>query len=726
MILLSVTSCLSGILIIYFCLLFYQDYRKELIRTEQNQLLTMARTVGKSLANYMEEELHSLDLYFSALESGFGTSDSQDIRLAASYFLEQKGSLYDGMAYYDPDGRLIFKVGDIDCPASLAGDFSSTHDTAVLGKQLSGHGWYQMFLSRGFQWDQSSCRILYAMNLNTIYEQIVAPVQIGKGGYSIVKDSELTIIMHHAPDQIGIDAVYDRSILYPHLDLKDLFAWISMQQTQPEGCGVINSYVWDDPGLSSEKRIVAYTTVQIPGEKWIVNSTIPFQELDQPLTNMVVRLAAISTLFLFFIIVFVYFMTKILTEEASQRREIAYLKKINEGMELLRRKDEDLQRYHRMQAVGQMSSHIAHELNNYLTPVMIYGEILQSDSTISPQNQELISGIIHSVDQAADLSRRLLDFSHKDNLGTMTEQDLTQETALAAQVVRHMAPKQVKVQVILPDRCLTTYGNKGMMGHLLLNLCNNAFHAMEDNKKERILTIRLEHVEKNDIDCDMAVLSVSDTGCGIPKEALDKIFEPFYTTKRSGRGTGLGLSVVRNIMDSVNGQVRIHSEPGTGTTFYLSFPLVTPSEDTVSDRTGNFHKLIIVDDDPAVRKSLTLMLRSTSVQAECFDHPAAVLSLLEEDKDCCDIILTDYAMPSLNGLELAQMIRKINPRIYLVLMSGSDISQLEYGIKNGTVDRFIPKTSLAEELIPLLEAPQSAKGGIQPLKISTSRYSGPA
>lgn len=703
---LGIIGCLSGALILYFCLFFYRGYRSELIRTEQDELLTMARTVGKSLVNYMEEELHSLDLYLAALESRSHASGSQDIRKAASYFLEQKGSLYDGMACYGPDGSLLFKEGDMDCPSFYDKEAFPPHDTIICGKQLSSHGWYQMFLSRRFLWNGSSYRLLYAMNLNQIYQQIVAPVQIGKGGYSIVKDSDLTIIMHHAPDQIGIDAVYDRSLLYPQLDLKDLFSWISMQQTQPEGCSVINSYVWDDPGLSPEKRIVAYTTIQIPGEKWIVNSTLPFKELDQPLTNMVVRLAAMSALFLLFLIAFVYFMTKSLTETASQQREIAYLKKINEGMDLLRRKDEDLQRYHRMQAVGQMSSHIAHELNNYLTPVMIYGEILQGDCSISPQNQELISGIINSVDQAADLSRRLLDFSRKDNLGTMTEQDLTQETALAAQVVSRMAPKQVTVRLLLPDFPLTVYGNKGMMGHLLVNLCNNAFHAMEDNKKASVLTIRLERVQNQDPDTDMAVLSVSDTGCGIPKEAMDKIFEPFYTTKRSGKGTGLGLSVVQNIMDSVNGKVSIESEPGTGTTFSLSFPLITPSADSSYGRAGDFSRLIVVDDDPAVLKSLTMMLRSVSVQVECFDHPAAVLSLLEEDKDCCDILLTDYAMPSLNGLELAQMVRRINPRIYLVLMSGSDASQLEYGIKNGIVDRFIPKTALSKELIPLLENPQ--------------------
>ena len=700
---LSLLGCLSAASVIYFSLFFYHDYRRELIRTEEEQLLTMARTVGKSLVHYLEQEMESMDLYFSSLESGTAVSDFQDLRQAASFFLEQKDDLYDGMVCCDSRGQVLFQEGETAFDPSF---LSSQPKTAICGKKLSDRGWYEMFLSRSFLWNGLSYHITYVMNLNNIYEQIVAPVQIGEGGYSIVKDSSLDIIMHHAPDQIGIDAVYDRSRLYPHLDMEDLFSWISMQQTQPEGYSVINSYIWDDPRLPPQKRIIAYTTIQIPGEEWIVNSTLPFQELDQPLTSMLVRLGAMTALFLVFLTVFVYAMTKSLMRADNQRKEISYLKKINEGLDLLRRKDEEIQRYHRMQAIGQMSSHIAHEFNNYLTPVMIYGEILENDSTISPQNQELIHGIISSVNQASDLSRKLLDFSRQDSLGTLTEQDLTEETALAAQVVRRMAPEHVTVRVLLPDTRLMVCGNKGMMSHLLLNLCNNAFHAMEDVPGESVLTIRLESVREKDgdEDVDRAVLSVSDTGCGIPREVMDKIFEPFYTTKRSGRGTGLGLSVVQNIMNSVNGQVRIESQAGVGTTFFLTFPLITPaSEIPSSEDSRGFRRILIVDDDPAILKSLSMMLQSCSVEAEYCDHPAAALSLLEKDKDCCDILLTDYAMPSLDGLELARMVRRINPRIYLVLMSGSDVSQFEYGIRNKLVDDFIPKCELAQKLLPLLE-----------------------
>lgn len=300
----------------------------------------------------------------------------------------------------------------------------------------------------------------------------------------------------HAPSQIGIDAAYDRNVRYPQLNLQDLFEWVTMQQNQPEGSRIIHSYVWDDPKLAPEKRIVAYTTIHVSGEEWIVNSTLPYEELNEPLSRMVRRLCGMSALFLLLLTAFVYFMTRILMQAGAQKKEIVYLKEINQGMELLRHKEEEIQRYERMQSIGQMSSHIAHEFNNYLTPVLLYGEILESDDSISVQNQELIHGIIKSVEEAAALSRRLLDFSRQDSYGEWIVQDLRREVAEACQVACRMAPENVLLVTKISGDPLWVRGNKGMMSHLLLNLSNNAFHAMEG--REGKLTVRLFRMGKED------------------------------------------------------------------------------------------------------------------------------------------------------------------------------------------------------------------------------------
>ena len=686
---------------------------------EQKQLLTMARTVGKSLVNYMSQELESIDLYFSELDDG-DALDVRDIRQIAGGFIGKKEGLYDAIACFDSRGELAFSEGKLEWDCDKIPD---SGEAVICGKRLSEGGWYQMFITREFRWRGEDYRVLCAMNLDQIYRQIVAPVQIGEGGYSIVKDKDLVIIMHHAPAQIGIDAVYDRSVRYPQLDLQDLTELTDMQRSQEEGCSIIDSYMWDDPALSPERRIVAYTTIQVSGEEWIVNSTLPYEELGQPLSRMVNRLMGMSALFLLLLVAFVYWMTRSLMRAEAQKKEIAYLKEINEGMELVRRKEEELQRYERMQSIGQMSSHIAHEFNNYLTPVMIYGGILEEDDSITPQNQELIRGMMKSVEEAAALSRRLLDFSRQDSYGERMEQNLGEEVRKACRMIERMAPENVSVVTEISEESLWIQGNKGMMSHLLLNLSNNAFHAMEG--KKGTLTIRLfrreergakalaessvessvkSSVEALAEDSGWAVLSVADTGCGISRDALDKLFEPFYTTKRSGKGTGLGLSVVQKVMEAVKGRIEIESEVGVGTTFFLSFPLKRKSEPEEGERKRRrFRSMIVVDDDRELLRALSAMLKDSSVKVECYDHPAAVLSLLQKGKENWDMILTDYQMPSVNGLELAAMVRRLNPQIHLVLMSGLDSGQFEWYLKNGMIDEFIPKTELAGRLAEILE-----------------------
>jgi len=703
---------LSAVVILYFASLSYGNYRKELIRTEQEQLLTMAETVGQSLVNFVEQELDTIDLYFSALNKVPSLLDDkkdqeQIVKEAAFAFQNQESALYDAVACYDGEGRLLFQKGSLDFDGQHAAD---TDKAAICGKQLSMNGGYEMFLSKRITFPDSSYTLIYAMNLDQLYSSIVAPVKIGKGGYSIVKDENLSIIMHHAASQIGMDAIYDRAARYPQLDLSDLTEWIELQRKQPAGYSVIHSYVWDDPDLTPEKRIVAYTTIHLPGETWIVNSTLPFQELNGPLRQMIERLVGMVSLFFSILVIFAIIMTRSLMRAENQKKEISYLKEINDGMVLLRQKEEEIQHYQRVQSIGLMSSHIAHEFNNYLTPVMVYGEILEGDEGISPDNRELVKGILNSANQAASLSRKLLDFSRHDSGVAPVTIDLADDIRQAADVIRQLAPGSVTVVTDFQEPPLYVRGQKGMAEHILMNLCNNAFHAMEG--KKGTLTIRLSEETSPD-GSPMVLLSVADTGCGISQDAMDKIFEPFYTTKRSGKGTGLGLSVIKNIMTAIGGQIRIQSTPGVGTTFLLYFVKADSSSDSQGAPSPNMiRKLVIVDDDTDLLHSVSAMLKSSvatkGLLVECYDHPAAILSKLDKGTFDCDAVLTDFSMPSMNGLELCQIIRKQKPHIRLFLMSGMDDSRFEWYQKNQFLDAFVLKSELTKKLVPLLSPEQSS------------------
>lgn len=686
-------SVLASAIILYCGAWSYSQYRRELIKTEQEQLLAMARTVGTSLVNFVEQELDNLELYFTSLELQGQDREAGGIRQAAEVFFESGDGLYDAVACYGPDGGLVFQLGPMDYGYRWA---AGGKRAAICGKRLVGDH-YEMFISKKFVWGGELYTVIYAMDLNEIYVRIVEPVKIGEGGYSIVKDKDLSIIMHHAPGQIGMDAVYDRGKRYPQLDLTDLSRWIQAQQVEPEGVDVINSYLWDDPGLAEEKRIVAYTSIRLPGETWIVNSTLPFRELDGPLNRMFLRLMGISGVYLAAVAIFVFVMTRSFVRTEGQKREIDYLRQINDGMELLCRKEEEIQHYQRVQSIGQMSSHIAHEFNNYLTPVMLYGEILEGDGSIGEENRELVKGILNAAAQAADLSRKLLDFGRQDSGSVLSPINLTEEVQAAVNMVRQLTPQEIEFSSEIDGQDIYVMGKAGMAEHILMNLSNNAYHAMEGSGGR--LTVRFGRTPG----AAEAELSVSDTGCGIGPDKVDKIFEPFFTTKRSGKGTGLGLSVIRNLMVSVGGRIQVESAPGEGATFWLYFPEVkAPEADGSGGKAAKCGRVAVVDDEPEMLKALEAALKRKNRKAECFTHPAVVLSRLQKHRDYFDLIITDYSMPSMDGLEFAAVVRRLNPDIRLVLMSGKEEEQFSWYLKNRFIDAFILKSDLAKKLDSVL------------------------
>lgn len=716
-------------LIIYMGVVSYNRYKKDLIAAEQKELLMIAETIGVSLVNYIEQELNGLDLFCRMMENDSRELDEACLEENIRIFLTKKEELYTAAARVDPNGQITALYGTMD----FSGDMPDPWDGAVIcGKGITKDGGYQLYLAKTFDQETGGGSLIYALDLDEIYQKIVAPVRIGEGGYSVVKDSDLSIIMHHAPNQIGMDAVYDREEQYPQLDLNDLSAWVELQRTQPEGVGIIHSYVWDDPALAPIQRVVAYTTIELPGETWIVNSTIPYKEIESPLQLMLQRLIGICLVFIGFLSFSIIFITRNLMWSRSQKKEINYLREINAGMELLRHKEEELQHYQRVQTIGQMSSQIAHEFNNYLTPVMVYAELLESDEHLGEENRNLVQGILKSTNQAADLSRKLLDFSRQETSVILTAISLTEDVKSALQIIRQLAPQKISVEEDLTSQTLYIRGRKGMIGHILMNLCNNAFHAMEEDGGK--LTVRLALAEPQDrsegvLICgsedfsegSWIVLSVKDTGCGMEEESLEKIFEPFYTTKGQGKGTGLGLSVIHNIVSITGGKIRVATKPGEGSCFTLFFPALPEEkrEENTKEAAGktgkdkpDIRRVVVVDDDPDILRSLGAMARSLGCRCETFQHPAAVISKIQKHPDYCDLIITDYSMPYMNGVELCELVRKLNPCIYLVLMSGGEDIRFSWYLKNAFIDELILKPELAKRFPKVLEG--SKKDNIQP------------
>ena len=270
---------------------FYRQYRAQVIETEESQLLTMAGIIGNNLNMYLEQQLDQIDLFYAQEAEASSPAQAESIEARTSYFLKESGSLYNWIAVTEPDGtRLRYEPGkaavleqaepgrglqqeednqrspertakDIERDGTqyVGGILESADQPAwISGKEISDQtGWYELYIQKEVPSGDGICTLTFALNLETLYQKIVAPVKIGKDGYSSVKDQNVYIIMHHAKDQIGLEALDDRLKKYPDLDLSSMNDWLKKQAQDASGTGVIDTYVWDDPGLARVQRVVA-------------------------------------------------------------------------------------------------------------------------------------------------------------------------------------------------------------------------------------------------------------------------------------------------------------------------------------------------------------------------------------------------------------------------------------------------------------------------------------
>lgn len=724
---------------------YYQNYRHQAISMEESQLLTIAGIVGDNLDSYLEQKIHQIDLIYRSKGMPEDWVRIDGLTERTDFFLKENGNLYNWVTVTAPDGSvtryapgqsmMVTKIGrgkatdqtdgrtdeaqsarasDVPVTATEQGGHPTTgenigtpdvdsksaedseanadteHPARITGKKMSPvTGWYEMYIGKEIDTKEGLYKLCFAMNLEALYKNSVAKVKIGKNGYSVVKDQNLFIIMHHAKEQIGLDALYDRERLYPELNYSSMHAWLEKQANEDSGTGVIDTYDWADETHPRVQRVVAFRSIYIQGERWIVNSTLPVTELSAPLDDMMMTMIGIVFVYIMLLGIIVVFVLQSHFQAAATEKEITYLKEINRGMEAVARKNEEIRHYQRIQSLGMMSSHIAHEFNNYLTPVMIYAELLENDESISAENKEMIHEMLVSVDRASDLSKQLLAFARQDTGVRLERLNFTEEIRHAAGIVEQLAPSAITVHIDITEESLYILGRKGMAEHILMNLCKNAFQAMEKTERKELgieLTSGQDHL----------VLCVRDTGCGISEDAQQKIFEPFYTTKGSRHGTGLGLSVVRNILSSIGGTIRVESTLGEGTCFSMEIPLCEEGDAHSQKRQEPIAKIAFVVREER-QKTWRSLVRSSEKAIDFYGHPAALIDRIQKDPGAYDMVITAYKLPTMNGIELCEIIRRLNPGVRLVLVAKQGGADYEWYLNNGMIDRFILASEFEKE-----------------------------
>jgi PAS domain S-box-containing protein len=322
-----------------------------------------------------------------------------------------------------------------------------------------------------------------------------------------------------------------------------------------------------------------------------------------------------------------------------------------------------LQHAQKMEAIGTLTSGVAHNFRNILAGISMESQLMQMKHKDLPRLREIMERINDGVEKGARLVEGLMQFSHKQTKKDFQNINLSRVIQGIYQIISKSFDKKIVISVDVPES-LPIMGDHASLSQVFLNLSNNARDAMPDGGELRIKAGK----EKG-----MALITVSDTGCGMDEKIREKCFDPFFTTKEVNKGTGLGLSTTYGIVKDHDGEIHIDSEPGRGTTFTLYLPLAFPDkkaerEGTLEIKMGEGKKILAVDDQPGMLKPMEEILEEFGYRVAAVTSGKEAIEKYRSWQP--DIVLLDRNMPEMDGITCAEKILEQDPEAKIVMLSG--------------------------------------------------------
>ena len=381
--------------------------------------------------------------------------------------------------------------------------------------------------------------------------------------------------------------------------------------------------------------------------------------------------------------------------------------------EILR--EEQLKRTQRLEAIGRLTGGIAHDFNNVLSAVIGYTELAAEDLDPYSDSAQKLVEVLKSANRAKEMIAHLISFSRQEEARTELI-ELVDHVKESVRFLGSYLPKNIEIAESYQVPNSTVMAVPGQVHQIVINLGTNAMHAI--GQKQGHLEISVDQISFLSKDmvafpeldqCEYLRIIVRDNGCGIEENLIQHIFDPYFTTKRSTEGTGLGLSIVHSIVQAHRGAIRVESTVGVGTAFCIYLPVykadrsIKPVEETIIDEeVSGVENIMFVDDEPMLVNVFKQGLSRLGFNVEGFTDPRKALEYFDRNHHRVDMVLTDTTMPYMNGVDLAEKMLAIDPRMPIIICTGFTTLISAEGAKQLGIRDFVMKPFKIKEIAQLI------------------------
>lgn len=680
----------------------WKDYKSTLINSQTQQMELVVQSISDSIRFSLEEYTDRLDAAAGKLRE----NPSQPLNLSRS------DSITD-LWVEDAEGNIVYSRYGV----RLVCDVLLTQDGKISYWQYHQGDHHYLVLKEPVD-DRAVCLVV---DSEAVYNQLVSDIHVGTNGYIVIKTADNRIVMHPEPAQWGIDILEGRRKLYQQykLDMSSLAELLATQLTQPSGIMTYYSYWWTAPDLPRVQKISAFRKLELGDSFWTVSAVVDYDDLYQPVARSFRKMAGMFCVIAGIMALLTLLLFHLQKKNNRNAARITALQEVNTALEELHRSEEFLQHGQRLQLMGTLTGGIAHEFNNFLTPITGYADLIMADADPDSEIYDNAREISEAAEKARDVVKQISAMGRK-NVETIYDAiPVANMLTQTRKLVETNCPKQIQLVEQIELQGEEVLGNKTQLQQVLLNICVNAIHAI--GSQPGTLTLRADTVQRQTLMQrlpdekiptvwpEYLRIRVTDTGSGMEKETLQHIFEPFFTTKKTGEGTGLGLALAEQIIRTHRGYICAESTLGQGSTFSIYLPVLEQERQREQLQWGqeNALRILAADDNQKVLSMLEKELSSLGMTVATCARQEEVHALLNSRP--FDVLAIDEGLTEGSGVDFCMSIRGKFPDLIRIIMTSAPSRELVEAKRHGVLDGYLLKPVSASTLLEEIRAARQKK-----------------